>query len=168
MKLGMPSILSTGSTIILRAAVACMSLAVLAFCLLAIPAMWAAVSDEYPSIVVAIRSLLIVMLLASVPFFIAVKQAFNLLSYIDANTAFSLRSVLALKRIALSGIAISTLYIAALPLFYIWADQDDAPGLVVIGMVMVAAPLVVSVFAAVLQRLLRQAISIKFENDLTV
>jgi Protein of unknown function (DUF3036). len=51
---------------------------------------------------------------------------------------------------------------------YVWAQRDDAPGLVVIGMFCAGAPLVVAVFAAVLQRLFKEAIAIKTENDLTV
>jgi hypothetical protein len=50
----------------------------------------------------------------------------------------------------------------------VWAQRDDAPGLVVIGMFCTGAPLVVAVFAAVLQRLFKETIDIKTENDLTV
>ncbi len=55
-----------------------------------------------------------------------------------------------------------------LPLIYIIAEWDDAPGLILIGMVFVGASLVIAVFAAVLRRLLQEAIQIKSENDLTV
>jgi hypothetical protein len=44
------------------------------------------------------------------------------------------------------------------------ADKDDAPGLVFVPF----ASLVIAVFAAVLRRLLQEAINIKTENDLTV
>jgi hypothetical protein len=62
----------------------------------------------------------------------------------------------------------SGLYVIALPFVYIIAEVDDAPGLAVIGMVMIFAPMVIAVFAAVLQRLLQEAIDIKSENDLIV
>ena len=48
------------------------------------------------------------------------------------------------------------------------ADKDDAPGAVGIGLVIIFASLIIAVFAAVLQRLLQNAIDIKSENDLTV
>ncbi len=48
------------------------------------------------------------------------------------------------------------------------AERDDAPGIIIIGMIMIFASLVIAVFAAVLQRLLKDAIDIKSENDLTV
>lgn len=48
------------------------------------------------------------------------------------------------------------------------ADADDAPGVVLIGMAITFAPIAIVVFAAVLQKLLKNAIDIKSENDLTV
>ena len=62
----------------------------------------------------------------------------------------------------------SILYAAGMPILFQIADADDAPGLVLMGMVIVCAPIVIAVFAAVLQRLLQSAIAIKSENDLTV
>lgn len=55
-----------------------------------------------------------------------------------------------------------------LPFVFLVAQLDDAPGLVIVGMVPVFASMVVAVFAAVLQKLLKNAIDIKSENDLTV
>ena len=55
-----------------------------------------------------------------------------------------------------------------MPLFYLFAEIDDAPGVILIGMVIIFASMVIAVFAAVLQRLLKEAIDIKSENDLTV
>lgn len=55
-----------------------------------------------------------------------------------------------------------------MPFFYLLAEKDDAPGIILIGMVFVFAAFVVAVFAAVLQKLLKNAIDIKSENDLTV
>jgi hypothetical protein len=55
-----------------------------------------------------------------------------------------------------------------MPLFYLVADKDDAPGIIVIGMIIIFASMVIAVFAAVLQKLLKEAIDIKSENDLTV
>jgi hypothetical protein len=60
------------------------------------------------------------------------------------------------------------LYAAGMPLFYLIAEMDDAPGIIVIGMVVIFASMVIAVFAAVLQRLLQEAIDIKSENDLIV
>jgi hypothetical protein len=57
---------------------------------------------------------------------------------------------------------------AGMPLLYLMAEADDAPGIIVIGLVLIFASMVIGVFAAVLQKLLQEAIEIKAENDLTV
>lgn len=101
-------------------------------------------------------------------FYFALYQAFTLLSYIDRNKAFSELSVRALKKIKYSAITISLLLVAGMPLFYLIAEMDDAPGIILIGLVLIFASMVIAVFAAVLQRLLQEAIDIKSENDLTV
>lgn len=105
---------------------------------------------------------------SAIAYFIALYQAFRLLSYIDKNQAFSELSVSALKKIKLSGITISILFTAVLPLIYFVAEVDDAPGLILLGLVVIGASIVIAVFAAVLQKLLQHAIDIKSENDLTV
>ncbi|CAM2146145.1 Uncharacterized membrane protein YoaS [Paraburkholderia tropica] len=105
---------------------------------------------------------------AAIPFYFALYQAFTLLSYIDRNKAFSELSVRALKKIKYCAITISLLLVAGMPLFYLIAEMDDAPGIILIGLVLIFASMVIAVFAAVLQRLLQEAIDIKSENDLTV
>ncbi|MFB4475532.1 DUF2975 domain-containing protein, partial [Oceanobacillus caeni] len=103
-----------------------------------------------------------------IPYFIALYQSFKLLSYIDKSQAFSELSVKALKNIKFCAMTISGLYVVMLPFVYVVAELDDAPGLIIIGMVPIFASLVIAVFAAVLQKLLKEAIDIKSENDLTV
>lgn len=108
------------------------------------------------------------MYLSVIPFSIALYQAFKLLSYIDKSQAFSELSVKALRNIKFCAITISGVYVIIMPFVFLVAELDDAPGLVIFGMVPVFASMVIAVFAAVLQRLLQEAINIKSENDLTV
>ncbi len=77
-------------------------------------------------------------------------------------------SVKALKNIKICALIITGLYVVILPFVYFVAELDDAPGLIIIGMIPAFASIVIAVFAAVLQRLLQEAILIKSENDLTV
>ncbi|MGI2746972.1 DUF2975 domain-containing protein, partial [Bacillus cytotoxicus] len=105
---------------------------------------------------------------AAIPFYFALYQAFKLLQYIDRNEAFSELSVRALKNIKNCAITISSLYVIGLPLFYLIAERDDAPGIILIGLVIIFTSTVIAVFAAVLQKLLKNAVDIKTENDLTV
>ncbi len=112
--------------------------------------------------------LILGMLVAAAPFFFALYQALLLLSYIDKNSAFSELSVKAIKKIKYSTGVISVLYALMMPYIIYVSEKDDAPGGVVIGLVFIFAPFVIAVFAAVLERLLQNAIDIKLENDLTV
>lgn len=141
---------------------------VLALCLFALPTIWKAVPVEYPNDTHVFYGILIAMYTAAIPFFIGLYQTMKLLHYIDKNKVFSEMSVRALKRIAYCGVTISVVYASVMPFFYIWTQREDAPGLMVIGMFLTATPLIIAVFTAVLQRLLREAIAIKSENDLTV
>ena len=55
-----------------------------------------------------------------------------------------------------------------LPFVFLVAEKDDAPGLIIMGLVPIFASMVLAVFAAVLQKLLQEAIEIKSENDLII
>ncbi|MBM6617809.1 DUF2975 domain-containing protein [Bacillus suaedaesalsae] len=160
-----------GSTLFLKISVILIGLPVLALCIFLLPqiVMEAFVhAKEGAQLGYIILGILGIMYVSAIPFYFALYQAFKLLSYIDKNLAFSELSVMALKKIKNCAIVISVLFVIALPFIFIVAEWDDAPGLVLIGMVIVGASMVVGVFAAVLQRLLKQAIDIKSENDLTV
>ncbi|EEK79138.1 hypothetical protein bcere0009_19920 [Bacillus cereus R309803] len=54
-----------------------------------------------------------------------------------------------------------------MPLFRFIAKKVDPP-IGLIGFIIIFAALVIAVFAAILQRLLQEAINIKSENDLIV
>nr|WP_255437484.1 DUF2975 domain-containing protein [Thalassobacillus sp. CUG 92003] len=142
-------------------------MAVLALCIGFIPWMinQEGISPEYAYI---IYSILIAMYVAAIPFFMALYQALRLLHYIDKDTAFSDSSVKALRLIKLCAGTISVVYVGAMPFFYLLAEKDDAPGVILIGLVFIFASIVIGVFAAILQKLLKNAIDIKSENDLTV
>ena len=163
--------MNRGSTLLLKVAVICIGIPVLALCIFLLPQIAMEAIEEAKkgaTLAYVVFGILLVMYVSAIPFYFALYQSLKLLSYIDKNEAFSEISVIALKKIKYCAITISSLYVVALPLVFIIAEWDDAPGLVVIGMVMVGAPLTIAVFAAVLQRLLKDAIAIKSENDLTV
>lgn len=155
-----------GSTLFLKMALFLIGTPVLALCLFGL--YWLAKNPANPDYAHILYPIVIGMYVSAIPFFIALYQAFKLLSYIDKNKAFSELSVKALKKIKYCAMTISGLYVVILPFVYIVAELDDAPGLIIIGMVPIFASMVIAVFAAVLQRLLQEAIDIKSENDLTV
>ncbi|MFG6115658.1 DUF2975 domain-containing protein [Halobacillus sp. MO56] len=154
-------------TLFLKIAVFLMGLPILALCIFGVPSIAKGVS-EFLDMAYLQYPVLIVLYATALAFFLALYQAYRLLSYIDKNKAFSDLSVTALKNIKYCAITISGFYVLAMPLFYLVAEYDDAPGVIVIGLVIIFGSLVIAVFAAVLQKLLRTAIEIKSENDLTV
>ncbi|ACL22246.1 YoaS [Desulfitobacterium hafniense DCB-2] len=147
-----------GTTLFLKIAVLLIGIPVLALCIFWLPSL----ADYLPNLV------LIGVYAAAVVFFFALYQALKLLSYIDQNKAFSELSVSALKNIKNCAITISIIYAAILPLLIPLAEADDAPGLAAFPCIIIFGASVIAVFAAVLQRLLKEAIDIKSENDLTV
>nr|WP_263327005.1 DUF2975 domain-containing protein [Neobacillus sp. Marseille-Q6967] len=154
------------STLFLKIAVFLIGTPVLALCIFGLP--WLAKNPVNPDYAHILYPIVIGMYVSVIPFFVALYQAFKLLSYIDKNQAFSELSVRSLKNIKLCAMTISGLYVVILPFVYLVAELDDAPGLIIIGMVPAFASMVIAVFAAVLQKLLQEAIDIKSENDLTV
>ncbi|AIF43010.1 DUF2975 domain-containing protein [Virgibacillus sp. SK37] len=155
-------------TLFLKTTIILMGLPVLALCIFAVPGIANFAVELYPDMAYLKYLIFLVMYSAAIPFYFALYQAYKLLSYIDKNKAFSQFSVTALKKIKYCAIAISSIYVVGMPLFYLIGEKDDAPGVILIGMILIFASFVIAVFAAVLQKLLRNAIEIKTENDLTV
>lgn len=156
------------STLFLKLAVIFIGIPVLALCIFLVPKIGNFAGDLYPDIAYIKSLVLIDMYAAAIPFYFALYQAFKLLSYIDKNQAFSELSVKVLKNIKYCAITISTLYLLCMPLYYLMAERVDPPGIIPIGLVIIFSSMVIAVFAAVLQRLLQEAINIKSENDLTI
>ncbi|EDX69744.1 MULTISPECIES: DUF2975 domain-containing protein [Bacillus] len=157
-----------GSTLFLKTAVILMGIPVLAMCIFLVPNIGNFAAELYPEMAYIKYLVFINLYATAIPYYFALYQTFKLLNYIDKNNAFSELSVKALKNIKYSALVISVLYVLGMPLFYLVAERDDAPGIIVIGMIIIFASMVIAVFAAVLQRLLKDAIDIKSENDLTV
>jgi hypothetical protein len=151
-----------GSTLFLKGVLILFGIVVLALCIFALPRVIGTIDmGGYDPILLGLY-------VTAIPFFIALYQAFMLLRYIDANNAFSELSVTALKKIKYCAIAISAMYALGMPYIFYVADKDDAPGVVAIGLIIIFASGVIATFAAVLQKLLKHAIDIKSENELTV
>lgn len=156
------------STLFLRIVIIVIGLIIGAICVFALPLLWVSVDKNFSTISYALYAVLSALYLATIPFYTGLVQAFRLLGHIDKGRAFSRHSVRALSVISSCAGIITGIFILSMPFFYIWAEQDDAPGLVIIAMVLIMAPMTVSVFAAVMKRLFAQAVELKSENDLTV
>ncbi|EFI68713.1 DUF2975 domain-containing protein [Lysinibacillus sp. HST-98] len=152
-------------TLFLKIAVFLIGIPVLALCVWVVPRVALNTVEHSPILTIVA---LIGVYATAIAYFVALFTTIKLLSYIDQNIAFSELSVKALIKIKYCAILISSVYVVGMPLIYYAAEVDDAPGLILIGMVIIFASFVVAVFAAVLQKLLKNAIDIKSENDLTV
>jgi len=154
------------STIFLKLAVILIGVLVFTLCVFGL--IWLVNNPVNPHYATILYPILLAIVVSVVPFFIALYHALKLLGYIDKNKAFSVLSVKSLNNIKHCAVTISTLYVLIMPFFYLVAEKDDAPGLIIIGMVPIFASMIIAVFVAVLQRLLKEAVEIKSENDLTV
>ena len=105
--------------------------------------------------------------IGSIPFFVALYQAFKLLGYIGRNEIFSQRSVRALRTIKYCALAIIG-FVAVSVIFMIFGDSDDRPAGVFMRILITFPSIVVATAAAMFERILQNAVDIKSENDLTV
>ncbi|MCG7406570.1 DUF2975 domain-containing protein [Paenibacillus sp. ACRRX] len=153
------------STLFLKISVFVMGLPALAICVVSAVSLFQEPIDPFPGKLYAI---VIGFFAATIPYYVALYQAFKLLSYIDKNIAFSELSVQALKKIKYCGISIGIIFVAMEPVLYIMAQHMDAPGIILLGLIVAFASFVIAVFGAVLERLLQDAINLKSENELTV
>lgn len=106
--------------------------------------------------------------LAIIGFLAAVFFAEQLLGVIDRNQAFSTSAVTCLTHLKWALVTVTAGVWLWLPFIFAATQLDDAPGLLLIGFVLAAAPLVLTVFIAILVRLWNAALRIKNENDLTI
>lgn len=105
---------------------------------------------------------------SAVPYFMALREAWRLLVLIDRREPFSEPATLALRKIRRCATIIAILFALGLPVFVELARIEEAPGLIVVGMGISGISVVIAVFSAVLGHLLKQAISIRSENEFTV
>ena len=105
--------------------------------------------------------------LASIPFFVALYQAFKVLGYAGQNNAFSQAAVKALRTIKFCALAIIG-FVAVGELFIVLGNSDDRAGGVFIGILITFGSVVIATAAAMFERILQNAVDIKSAKDLTV
>jgi hypothetical protein len=111
---------------------------------------------------------LALMYAGSIPFFIAVYQAYKVLGLAGRNMIFSEGAVKALRTIKYCALAIIGFVI--LEEIFIMANHgnDDAAGAVAMGAFITFGSVVIATASAMFERILKNAVEIKKENDLTV
>ena len=104
--------------------------------------------------------------IASIPFFVAVYQAFKVLGYVRQNKTFSQATVKALRTIKYCALAIIG-FVAVSVIFLAFADKDDRPAGVFMRILIAFVSIVIATAAAMFEGIL-QNVDIKSGNDLTV
>jgi hypothetical protein len=105
--------------------------------------------------------------IASIPFFVALHQAFRALGYAGQNKVFSPAAVKALRTIKYCAILIIG-FIVVGEIFIMLGNSDDRAGGVFMGLLVTFGSIVIAAAAAMFERVLQNAVDIKSENDLTV
>jgi hypothetical protein len=108
------------------------------------------------------------LVISAIPLFYIFYQAYNLLNNIDNNLSLTDSSVNSLRIIKVCSFIISLMYLIGSPFIFNVAQQDDAPGVVLINIILIMGPFSVGVFTYILQKLLINAIGYKSENELTI
>jgi len=107
--------------------------------------------------------------LASIPFFVALYQAFKLLGLIRQNKVFSLSSVKILRTIKYCAIILSILIVMAVLYIMTSHNKDDDPaGFIAMGILTTFISIIIATVASVFEGILQKAINIKSENNSTV
>ncbi len=103
--------------------------------------------------------------LSSIPFFVALYQAFKLLGYIAENKFFSQASVKALRTIRACALAIVGL-VAGAELFIVLGSSDDRAGGVFVGILIAFGSVVIAAVAAVFERIWQDVVDMKSDNKM--
>ncbi|MCE7915916.1 MAG: DUF2975 domain-containing protein [Nitrosomonas sp. PRO4] len=112
--------------------------------------------------------LIIYAYIGSIPFFVALYQAFNLLGYVDKNKVFSQLAVKAVSIIKYCALIFSGFIVLGILYIRLIVKGEDSAGVTALGIFTTFASIVIATAAAVFQKLIQNAVDIKSENDLTV
>jgi hypothetical protein len=104
--------------------------------------------------------------IASIPFFMALYQAFKVLGYVRQNKTFSQATVKALRTIKYCALAI-IVFVAVSVIFMIFGDRDDRPAGVFMRILITFPSIVVATAAAIFERKLENIANLTSKSGLT-
>jgi hypothetical protein len=137
--------------LILWAAIILSAVAGVLVCIFAIPPFGTAIAKNYPDYAFWQYPILVGLYAGMLCYFFALFHFWLLLNSVDKYQILPANN---LKAIRLSTIALGILYyLSALPVIYLYAEADDAPGLILIGAFFGIFPICVAAFAAILERI---------------
>lgn len=92
----------------------------------------------------------------------------EILNYINGSIIFSNKTLAVVSQIKRIILVISVVFLGILPFFYHVADQEDAPGVMIIGCGFVVLPFIAYVFSQIVEELFKHATQLKLDNELTI
>ena len=156
------------STLFLKAVLGIIAAVALAFCVFGLPGMAAMDAKLHPETAYLQYPFLIVAYIFFTPFFIALYQTFRLLTLIDQGQAFSDAAVKALKTIKYCALTIIAFIVLGELATIALIRGEDITHIITIGVIITVGSAAVALFASLLQKLVRDAIRLKSENELIV
>lgn len=111
---------------------------------------------------------LLLVYIGSIPFFVALYQAFKVLGYAGQNKVFSQAAIKALRTIKYCALATIGFVVVEEIIIMLTHGNDDVAGGVFMGVLITFGSIVFAAAAAMFERILQSAVEIKSENDLTV
>ena len=155
-----------GKITLLKIAVYAIGVVILCLCIFALPSLAKDSAQMNPEFAYLQYPVLIGLYITAIPFYYALHQSLKLLSYIEDNYAFSELAVNTLGIIKHCASTISFFYVIGMILLGV--QNALHPGIAIVGLVIVLTSIVILLFTAVLQELLKNVLKIKSENDLTI
>ncbi len=105
--------------------------------------------------------------IGSIPFFVALSRAFNVLGYVRNNKIFSTEAVRALRTIEYCALIIIG-FAAGAEGIILLQESDDRAGGIFMGLLVTFGSVVIATAAAMFEQILQKTVEMKSEQDLTV
>lgn len=106
--------------------------------------------------------------LSAIASLLIIYYMYRMLVLVDNDRAFSAMSLIYVRAIFRLTIMEFIVLIGTVPFVYYIADNDDAPGVMIIGLGMLIIPLAVATFVSIIEKLLKNAIELKLDYELTI
>lgn len=98
----------------------------------------------------------------------ALYKLYLAVQLIGDNQAFSMKILPIVHRMSHLLLGMACSFCGILPFVYQGAQIEDAPGIVILGLILVSLPFALFVFAQIVEELFKQAVALQKEQDLTV
>ncbi|WP_075491325.1 DUF2975 domain-containing protein [Enterococcus thailandicus] len=106
--------------------------------------------------------------LSAIASLLIIYYMYRMLGLVDNDRAFSAMSLIYVRAIFRLTIMEFIVLIGTVPFVYYIADNDDAPGVMIIGLGMLIIRLAVATFVSIIEKLLKNAIELKLDYELTI